>query len=258
MTKFRTLHAVITSLAMLVAGSASAEIKKQWVDYAHGDAKLKAYMVYDDAITGKRPAILMIHAREGMTEVTQKHAETWAKLGYIIFAADIFGYGQGILPKTVPEMSAQTSIYTKDRAFGRARAMAGYETLLKQPNVDATKVAVLGFCFGGDLGTEFVSSGVPVAANITIHGSFRDREPGWAKDVKSRFLILHGAEDKGYPISKVVKVVDELRAQKKDFMVEVYSNTEHGFSSPKNKDEERAISQAVATSTRSLKEMFGG
>ncbi len=257
MKKSRVLSALLGAAFTLCAGAAMAEIKKQWVDYEHGSAKLKAYMVYDDAVSGKRPAILMIHAREGMTDVTRQHAETWAKLGYVIFAADIFGFGQGVLPKTVEEMSAQTAIYSKDRELGRARARAGYDAMLKQPNVDAGKVAVVGFCFGGDLGTEFVSTGAPVAANITIHGSFRAREAGWAKDVKSRFLILHGAEDKGYPLTTVAKVVDELREQKKEFLLEVYSGTEHGFSSPKNKDEERAISQAISTSQRTLKEMFG-
>ena len=257
MQKSGTFGMAFAAAFALCAGSAMAEIKKQWVDYTHGDAKLKAYVVQDDAISGKRPAIFMIHAREGMTETTLKHAETWAKLGYIVFAADIFGFGQGILPKNVEEMTVQTSIYSKDRNLGRARSMAGYEAMLKLPNVDASKVAVLGFCFGGDLGTEFVSTGVPVAANITIHGSFRAREDGWAKDVKGRFLILHGAEDKGYPLTTVAKVVDELRGQKKEFLLEVYSGTEHGFSSPKNKDEERAYSTAIVTSQRALKELFG-
>lgn len=241
----------------LTLGAARAEVKKSWVEYTHGDAKLKAYVVQDDALTGKRPAIFMIHAREGMTETTQRHAETWAKLGYLVFAADIFGFGQGILPKSVEEMNVQTNIYSQDRNLGRARSKAGYDAMLKMPNVDESRIAVLGFCFGGDLGTEFVSTGVPVAANITIHGSFRPREAGWAKDVKSRFLILHGAEDKGYPLTTVNKVIDELRGQKKEFMLEVYSGAEHGFSSPKNKDEERAYSQSIATSARTLKELFG-
>ncbi len=249
--------AVLAAAGTLFVSTAQAELKKTWVDYSHGDAKLKAYVVADDAVSGKRPAIFLIHAREGMTDVTQKHAETWAKLGYVVFAADIFGYGQGVLPKTVEEMSAQTKIYSNDRELGRARAKAGYDTMLKLANVDAGKIAVLGFCFGGDLGTEFVSTGAPALANITIHGSFRDRAPGWSKDVKSRFLILHGAEDKGYPLTTVAKVVDDLRGNKKDFLLEVYSGTDHGFSSPHNADEERAYSQAIATSARTLKEMFG-
>ncbi len=252
----RKWTAQLAALLCLCATAAQAEIRKEWIEYAHGPAALKAYMVHDDAITGKRPAILMIHAREGMSETTQRHAETWAKLGYTIFAADIFGYGQGVLPKTVPEMSAQTTLYTNNRELSRARVAAAYEAMIRLPQVDADKIAILGFCFGGDISTEFVATGAPLLANITIHGSFREREPGWAKDVKARFLILHGAEDRGYPLPTVMKVIDELRAHKKDFMLEVYSGTEHGFSTPKNAAEERAMVQVIATSTRVLREVF--
>ncbi len=256
MGRFCKLMIYMGGMICLLAGAAQAEIKKQWVDYTHGAAALKGYMVFDDANSGRRPAILMIHAREGMSETTLRHAETWAKLGYVIFAADIFGFGQGILPKTIPEMSAQTSLYTNNRELSRARVAAAYEAMKKQPQVDENKIAILGFCFGGDISTEFVASGAPLLANVTIHGSFRDREPGWGKHVKARFLVLHGAEDRGYPLPTVMKVIDELRSHKKEFMLEVYSGTEHGFSSPKNLDEERAMAQVIATSTRVLGELF--
>src|SRR5919201_2148251 len=108
----------------------------------------------------------MIHAREGMTPKTLGLAETWAKLGYVAFAADIFGYGQGVLPKDVPEMQAQTAIYTNDRALMRARTQAGYDALLKSPIVDPGKVALIGYCFGGAGGVQFGSAGVPPTANV--------------------------------------------------------------------------------------------
>ena len=92
---------------------------------------------------GKRPAILVIHDRAGMQPYTLKHTETWASLGYVAFAADFFGYGQGVLPKDVPEAQAQMGIYTKDRALMKARAKVGYDTLLKNPMVDASKVALV-------------------------------------------------------------------------------------------------------------------
>ena len=107
MSMLRMLPAVLAAAFALVAGSAQAEMKREWVEYSHGDTKLKAYMAYDDKVTGKRPAVLMIHARDGMTESTLKHAEIWAGLGYVSFAADIFGYGQGIVPKDVKEQEAQ-------------------------------------------------------------------------------------------------------------------------------------------------------
>jgi dienelactone hydrolase len=251
------LPAVLAAAFAFTAGSAQAEIKKEWVEYSHGDMKLKAYMAYDDKVTGKRPAILMIHAREGMTPKTQQLTETWAKLGYVSFAADIFGYGQGILPKDVPEMTVQTTIYAKDRPLMRSRTQAGYDTLIKNPMVDASKVALIGYCFGGAVGVEFGSTGAPLAANVSIHGSFRDHAAGWAKNAKGMYLILHGAEDEGYPLPVVDKVIQELRGAKVPFQYEVYSGTGHGFSSPKGKDEERANAQSIATTGRTLKELFG-
>src|SRR5262245_60351967 len=149
----------------------------------------------------RRPAVLMIHAREGMTPTTLRLAETWAKLGYVSFAADIFGYGQGVLPKDVAEMQAQTAIYTKDRTLMRARTQAGFDALVKNPMVDASKVALIGYCFGGAVGVEFGATGAPLVANVSIHGSFRDHEAGWAKNAKGMYLILHGAEDESYPLT---------------------------------------------------------
>src|SRR5258706_4537898 len=62
----------------LAAGPANAEIKHQWVEYSQGGTKLKAYLVYDDKLTGRRPGVLMIHARGGMTPKTQSLAQIWA------------------------------------------------------------------------------------------------------------------------------------------------------------------------------------
>ena len=251
------MFAPFLAVIALAASPAQAELKHEWVEYAQGGTKLKAYLVYDDKVTGRRPAVLMIHAREGMTPKTQSLAEIWAKLGYVTFAADIFGYGQGVLPKDVPEMQAQIAIYDKDRALMRARTQAAFDVLVKNPMVDPSKIALIGYCFGGGVGIEFAGTGAPLAANVAIHGSFRDRPPGWTANAKGMFLILHGAEDQGFPLPVVAKVVDELRGAQRPFQLEVYSGTGHGFSSPKNKAEERANAQSIDTTARTLKELFG-
>src|SRR6266446_1060832 len=142
----RLMSAVLAAAVGVLAGTAQAEIKTQWVEYTHGDVKLKGYLAYDDSITGKRPGVLMVHRRDGMSPLTLKNTETYAKLGYVAFAPDIFGYGQGVLPKDVPEMVAQMSIYTKDRALMRSRTQAGLDVLTKNPRVDAAHIALVGYC----------------------------------------------------------------------------------------------------------------
>jgi dienelactone hydrolase len=257
MTIRRMVPAFLAAAFVLATHPAQAEMKNLWVEYSHGGTKLKAYMVYDDQMTGQRPTVLMIHAREGMTPKTLRLAEIWAKLGYVSFAADIFGYGQGVLPKDVAEMQAQTAIYTKDRTLMRARTQAGFDALVKNPMVDASKIALIGYCFGGAVGVEFGATGAPLVANVSIHGSFRDHEAGWAKNAKGMYLILHGAEDQSYPLTAVDRVIQELRAWKVPFQLEVYSGTGHGFSTPKNEAEERANAQSIASTARTLRELFG-
>ena len=132
------MRLVAAVLALLVgAGSAQADLRKEWVEYNHGATKLKSYLVYDDKTAGKRPAVFLVHRRNGMDENTLKSADLYAGLGYAVFAVDIFGFGQGVLPKTVPEMTAQIVTYYKDRALMKARAQAGLDAMLKNPMIDA-------------------------------------------------------------------------------------------------------------------------
>jgi dienelactone hydrolase len=247
------LIAAACAAAFLAAAPARAEMKTQWVEYSHGEAKLKGFLAYDDSKSGKRPAVFMIHDKWGMSENTQKQAQQWAKLGYVVFAADIYG----VVPQTDPETGQQTAIYRADRALMKARTQAGFDVLLKNEMVDPAKVAMIGYCFGGTVNVEFGATGAPLAANIIIHGSYGGHEPGWAKNIKGAFVMLHGAEDPNFP-RETDKILAELRAAKVPFELQLFSGTGHGFSKPKNKAEERANAQAIASATRIMKELFGG
>ena len=202
--------AVLASACALA--SARAEIKTEWIDYKQGDTALRGYLAYDDAVKDKRPGVLLVHRRDGMSELTLKNAEMVARLGYVVFAPDIFG--KDVHPKDVPEMVAQTVIYNKDRPLMRARAEAGFEVLRNNPMVDTARIAVLGYCFGGTVAIEFAEESAPIVGTVTIHGSFRNFTPGAAKNIKGRVLILHGAEDPVAPLTEVDLLVKDLRAAK--------------------------------------------
>ena len=254
------MRLLTAALAVLVsAGTAQADLRTEWVEYSHGATKLKSYLVYDDktAGAGKRPAVFLVHRRNGMDGGTLKSADLYARLGYVVFAVDMFGFGQGVLPKTVPEMTAQIVTYYKDRALMKARAHAGLDALLKNPMVDASRVALVGYCFGGTVGIEMAYAGAPLAATITIHGTFRDHVSEDARNIKGKALILHGAEDQVSPVAEVNKIIADLRKAKVNFQYELYSGADHGFSTPQNAAEERANVQSIASSTRYLKELFG-
>jgi dienelactone hydrolase len=166
---------ILFAVLCLFAGAAQAEIKTQWVDYKEGDAALQGYLAFDDSISGKRPGILLLHRRDGMSDLTLANAKMYAQQGYVVFAPDIFG--KDIRPKTVPEMQAQTALYTANRPLMRARAQAGFDVLRSNPMVDPSRIATVGYCFGGQVAVEFAETGAPIVGSVAIHGSFRGYRP---------------------------------------------------------------------------------
>src|SRR5258708_2966692 len=136
--RFVSFTLAVAAMALHV-GAAQAAMKTQWIDYKQGNAPLSGYLVYDDAVQGRRPGVLMIHDRAGFAAKTLADAEMISKLGYVVLAEDI--YGKGVVPKTVPEMTEQTEIYEKDLPLMRARALAGLDVLKPQPMGDPAEVA---------------------------------------------------------------------------------------------------------------------
>jgi dienelactone hydrolase len=240
---------------MLQASFAHAAIKTQYVDYMDGNTPLSGYLAYDDALSGKRPGVLLVHYRGGLQADTLTDAQMIAKLGYVVFAEDVFG--KGVVPKTVPEMTALTDIYNKDRPKMRTRSRAGFDVLAKNPMVDASKIALIGYCFGGTVAMELAETGVPAIGAVAVHGSFRDFTPENAKNIKGRVLILHGAEDQVAPLTEVNKLVADLRAAKVDWELRVFSGAQHGFTDPTNAAEERADREYKVAIQRFFREIFG-
>src|SRR5580698_7151640 len=252
----RTAMALTAALfACLSAGAAHAEIKTQWIDYKDGDTALQGYLAYDDSLTGKRPGVLMLHRRAGMSDLTLENTKMYARQGYVVFAPDIFG--KDVRPKTVPEMQAQTTIYTRDRPLMRARTQAGFDVLRANPMVDTSKIAIVGYCFGGEVAVEFAETGAPIVGSVTIHGSFRGYPPEGAKNIHGPVLILHCADDPVAPMSEVIVLLDQLKAAKVSWELNLYSGTEHGFSTPKNAAEERANEESKFATARFFKQVFG-
>ncbi len=236
------------------AGAQSA-VKTQYVDYRDGDTPLSGYLAYDDSLTGKRPGVLLVHYRGGLQDETLRDAQMIASMGYVVFAEDIFG--KGVVPKTVPEMTALTDIYNRDRAKMRVRARTGFDVLARNPRVDAGKIAVIGYCFGGTVAMELAETGVPAIGTVAVHGSFRDFQHDAARNIKGRVLILHGAEDMVAPLEEVNKLVGDLRAAKVNWELQIFSGAQHAFTSPTNASEERADREYKVAIQRFFKDIFG-
>lgn len=244
----------VLALALHAVG-AEAAIRTEYIEYMHGTTPLKGYLAYDDAASGRRPGVLLLHYRGGLQGSTLENAQMIARMGYVVFAADIFG--RDIVPQTVPEMTKLTAIYNKDRGLMRSRARAGFDVLAKHPMVDPAKLALIGYCFGGTVAIELAETGVPLVGTVAVHGSFRDFTPEDARHIKGSVLILHGAEDEVAPLEEVNKLLADLRAAKVPFELQLYSGSSHGFDNPQNPQEQRADREYRRSIDRYFREVFG-
>jgi dienelactone hydrolase len=245
----------VVLVVALHASVAHAAIRTEYVEYMHGSTPLKGYLAWDDAQSGRRPGVLLLHYRGGLQGLTLESAQMIARMGYVVFAADIFG--RDIVPKTVPEMTKLTDVYNKDRQLMRARARAGFDVLAKHPMVDPAKLALIGYCFGGTVAVELAEAGVPLVGTVAVHGSFRNFTPEDARHIKGSVLILHGAEDEVAPLEEVNKLLADLRAAKVPFELQLYSGSSHGFDNPQNVQEQRADREYRRSIDRYFKEIFG-
>jgi dienelactone hydrolase len=162
---------IFLAAALLIgcAITAEAAVKTKVIEYKQGDAVLEGFLAWDDAKTDKRPGVLVVHEWTGLGPYVKKRTEMLAKMGYVAFAADI--YGKGIRPSTPAEAAKTATIYKDDRPLLRARAKAGLDTLKAQKYVDQERIAAIGYCFGGTTVLELARDG----ANILGVVSFQTR-----------------------------------------------------------------------------------
>ena len=125
----------------MAASATRAEIVFKPREYKHDQTTLEGLWVYDDAIKAKRASVLIVHQWKGLGEYEKKRAEMLAKMGYNVFAVDI--YGKGVRPKETKEASAEAGKYKNDRALLRARVQAGLAELKNLEFTDTKRIAAI-------------------------------------------------------------------------------------------------------------------
>jgi len=229
-TRVSRFRVAALAFAVLLVAPSGAAMHRQEVDYRQAGAVLSGYLAYDDSFPGSRPAVLVFHHWMGIDQYIKDRAEQLARMGYVAFAADV--YGKAVRPMNSKEASALAGIYRNDRQLMRARAQAALDTLRLMPRVDAMRIAAIGYCFGGGVALELARSGADFAGAVSFHGTLDTPRPEDAKNIKAKVLVLQGADDRAAPIKQIADFEDEMRDGGVDYQVVLYGGAVHSFTMP--------------------------
>ncbi len=228
-------------------------IQQRDVDYSHDGVALRGTLVWDDAQTSPAPAVAVSHAWGGRSDFEVGKARALAEAGYVGFAIDM--YGAGVLGSGPEENAALMTPLMEDRPLLQARIARAIEVLREQPEVDAGRVAAMGYCFGGLCVLDLARSGSDVKGVVSMHGLFVPPEPATGSTISAKVLCLHGYDDPMVPPEAVTALGSELSAAGADWQIHAYGNTLHAFTNPAanspdmgtvyNADADRRSSQAL-------------
>lgn len=218
-------------LALSLTGSALAAIKEEPVTYKDGATTMKGFVVYDDAKTGKRPGVIVVHEWWGITKHIHSEAHRMAALGYTAFIADM--YGDAKTADNPKDAGALSGAVRKNPAAMQARFDAAKATLATHPTVDASKIGAMGFCFGGSVVLDMARSGADLKGVAAFHAGLgaagAPAEPG---KVKAKILVQNGADDPFIKPESVDAFKKEMDAAKVEYHYISYPGAVHAFTNP--------------------------
>lgn len=216
-------------LALSFAAQALAAIQEEAVTYKDGDTVMKGFVVYDDAVKGKRPGIVVVHEWWGITKHTRAEARRFAQSGYTAFVADM--YGDAKTADNPTDAGALMKSVMGNAAAVQSRFNAAREQLAKHASVDAKRIGASGYCMGGAVVLSAARAGADLAGVAAFHPSLGGYRTG-PGPVKAKVLVLNGADDPFNKPEQIDGFKKDLEAAKVDLIFINYPGAVHAFTNP--------------------------
>lgn len=217
-------------LLCLLSFSTLAAIKGEDVSYKVGDTAMKGYIAYDDAITAKRPAVLVVHEWWGHNEYARMRARKLAEMGYTALAVDMYGDGKTAAhPDDAGKFAAAANSNPDER---RARFVAAKTLLENHSTVAKNETAAIGYCFGGGVVLNMAREGLDLKGVASFHGALGTNNPAQLNKVHAKILVLNGTDDMMAGPQTVADFKKEMDKAEVDYKFIDYPGAKHSFTNP--------------------------
>ena len=205
-------------------------IQTETVEYSQDGSIFEGSLVWDDDASGPLAAVVVYHAWGGVEAFEKSRAVELAKLGYAAFCVDL--YGKGIRGSNPEENMKLMQPFLDDRAMLQSRVSRGVEVVREQTIVDESRVAAIGYCFGGLCALDLARIGSDVRGVVSFHGLFMAPGNTDGNSISAKVLALHGWDDPIAPPESVVGLAKELSDAGADWQIHGYGHTLHAFTNP--------------------------
>ncbi|NER11296.1 Dienelactone hydrolase [Muriicola jejuensis] len=210
------------------AGPAESTQVGEEVTYSTDSTTMKGYLAYDKAFEGKRPGILVVHEWWGHNDYTRERARMLAELGYTALAVDM--YGDGKQAKHPDDAGKFSGMVMRNIDEAKARFHAALKLLKSQQTVDSTRIAAIGYCFGGSVVLTMANAGEDLDAVAAFHSGVQlPIMPN--ENIKARILVCNGAADpfvSEESVEAFKRAMDESGAE---YEYIAYEGAQHAFTS---------------------------
>lgn len=221
---------LLLALLTLFSVTAQAAVQGKEVVYHVGDTEFTGFIAYDDALSAKRPGILVVHEWWGHNAYARKRAELLAALGYTAFALDM--YGSGKVADHPDDAKKFMQAATADQAEMKRRFQAALKILHNHPTVNPEKTAAIGYCMGGGMALNMARAGIDLDGVAIFHGSLGTDAPVKAGQVKAEIMVFTGAADPFVPPEQVQAFEQEMKAAGVTYSLTSYPGAKHSFTNP--------------------------
>ena len=211
-------------------GSAQSQVTGRTVKYSAGGVEMDGYLAYNQAVKGQRPGVLVVHEWWGLSDYARMRARMLAEMGYAALAVDMYG-GDKVAAHPA-DAEKFSSALMKDFDAAKARFIAAMALLKKQSFVDPTKIAAIGYCFGGGIVLNMARQGVDLKGVASFHGNLSAVKPARPGEIKAKILVLNGAADKFTTPEQLEAFRKEMTEDGADFRIISYPGAMHSFTNP--------------------------
>lgn len=223
--------------------TAVSPLKEEIVRYSANGTNMNGFIVYNDSIKEKRPAVMVVHEWWGLNDYPKSRARELAQLGYFAMAVDMYGNGQ---TASNPDEAQKLAMpFYKDPQLLKTRFDAALAKLKTFPQVDTNNIAAIGYCYGGFVVLNAAKLGASLKGVVSFHGNLSGVAPD-KKLLKAKILVCHGAADKFVTPQEVNNFKKQMDSVGADYTFKVYPNATHAFTNPASTETGKKFNMPIA------------